>query len=215
MHVRPGALRFAPFRTKLRTRTGPHGTVVTLVDPTRDMGRTSPFFPKDLPSGYVGAGADEPLGFGDSTERWSIRNKELTRMGLFTKKPVLPDYTGMSVEERLKDPAWYSVVSSVPGFHEATLVTNADRGHIINMMMGGLTQVHAGIFTVTPERVAWAYAEKHEISQATRSVESAQLSHKGDMFIVMFGRPEDSWGIYSDDHQSFLQAFQKARGYFG
>ena len=39
-------------------------------------------------------------------------------MGLFSKKPVLPDYTGMPVEERMKDPAWYDTVSRVPGFSD-------------------------------------------------------------------------------------------------
>lgn len=75
-------------------------------------------------------------------------------MGLFSKKPVLPDYKGMPVEERMKDPAWYDVVSRVPGFSDAkTVVINADNGNI--MGFNGLTDVDAGILTITPERVGY------------------------------------------------------------
>lgn len=132
-------------------------------------------------------------------------------MGLFSKKPVLPDYTGMGVEERMKDPAWYDVVSRVPGFNDATLVTNADNGHI--MGIGGLTNVDAGILTITPERVGYAYAGKHEVSQITQGVQKAELRHKDDLFMILFGGPQNSWAFSSNDHKPYLEAFKKARGY--
>ena len=133
-------------------------------------------------------------------------------MGLFTRKPVLPDYTGMSVEERMKDPAWYDVVSRVPGFSNATLVTNADNGHMVNFG-ADLVRVSAGILTITPERVGWAYAGKHEISQSTQPVERAELRHKPGQFFMLFGGPTNSWTILADDHTPYLEAFRKARGY--
>jgi hypothetical protein len=132
-------------------------------------------------------------------------------MGFFTKKPVLPDYTRMSVEERMKDSAWHEVVSRVPGFSDATLVSNADDGSI--MGIGGLTNVGAGILTITPERVGYAHAEKHEIGQITQPVGKAELSHKGDMFIIGFGSDRNFWMFSSDDHAPYLDAFQRARGY--
>ena len=130
-------------------------------------------------------------------------------MGLFSKKPVLPDYSRLSVEERMKDPAWYDVVSRVPGFAHATLVANADNGNI--MGVGGLTDVGAGILTITPERVGYAYAGKHEISQITQPVQKADLRHNGSMFIMMFGSPQNCWTFDSDDHAPYLAAFAKAR----
>ncbi len=77
------------------------------------------------------------------------------------------------------------MVSRVPGFSKATLVTNADNGYI--MGVGGLTNVDAGILTITPERVGYAYAGKHEISQITQPVHKADLRHNDDMFIIMAG----------------------------
>jgi hypothetical protein len=127
-------------------------------------------------------------------------------MGFFAKK--LPDYSGMPVEKRLEHPAWYEVVSRVPGFSNATLVTNADGGRILGI--GGLTKVAAGILTITPERVGYAYAGKHEISQITQPVDKADLRHKGDMFIMVFGSPENSWMFPSDDHSPYLEAFSRA-----
>jgi hypothetical protein len=132
-------------------------------------------------------------------------------MGLFTKKPVLPDYKGMPVEERMKDPAWYDVVSRVPGFSNATLVANADGGHI--MGSGGLTNVDAGILTITPERVGYAYSGKNEISQITQAVERAELRHKNDMFMMRFGNDFNVWAFDSPDHSPYLEGFKKARGY--
>ncbi len=140
-------------------------------------------------------------------------------MGLFTKKPVLPDYTGMSVEERMKDPAWYDVVSRVPGFSNATLVSNADGGTPMNMGIPGVMHVHAGILTITPECVAYAYSGKHEISEVSHRVEKAELSHKksalndGERFIMQFGNQMNTWVINSDDLRPFLEGFKKARGY--
>lgn len=142
-------------------------------------------------------------------------------MGFFTRKPVLPDYRGMSVEERMKDPAWYDVVSRVPGFSNATLMINADGGNLMDMGIAGVTHVDAGILTITPERVAYAYSGKHEVSQVTQPVEKAELSHKksglgnGEMFIMQFGNQMNTWVIYSDDHRPLLEGFQKARGYIG
>lgn len=130
-------------------------------------------------------------------------------MGLFSKKPVLPDYRGMPVEERMKDPAWYDVVSRVPGFDSAALVTNADNGHM--MGIGGLTNVDAGILTITPERVGYAYAGKNEISQITQPVHEADLRHNDDMFVIQFGSPQNSWMFSSDDHSPYLEAFRRAR----
>lgn len=130
-------------------------------------------------------------------------------MGLFSKKPVLPNYSGMPVDDRLKDPAWYDVVSRVPGFSDATLVANADNGHI--MGIGGLTNVGAGILTITPERVGYAHAGEHEISQITQPVEKAELRHNGDLFIIVFGNPQNSWTFQSDNHAPYLEAFAKAR----
>jgi hypothetical protein len=134
-------------------------------------------------------------------------------MGLFSKKPILPDYTRMSVEERMKDSAWYGVVSRVPGFSDATLIANADNGSI--MGIGGLTSVGAGILTITPERVGYAHAEKHEIGQITQPVGKATLSHNGDVFILTFGSDRNFWTFSSDDHGPYLDAFQRARGYIG
>lgn len=134
-------------------------------------------------------------------------------MGLFSKKPTLPNYAGMPVEERLRDPAWYDAVSRVPGFSNATLVANADNGHIMNL--GNLRQVSAGILTITPERVGYAHAGKNEISQITQPVQKAELSHNGDMFIMMFGNPQNCWTIFSNDHEPFLKGFMEARGYIG
>jgi len=127
-------------------------------------------------------------------------------MGLFSKS--LPDYRGVPVDERLKDPAWYDIVSGIPGFHNATLVTNADNGHI--MSMGTLTNVDTGILTITPERVGYAHAGKHEISQITQPVQNADLRHKDDAFIIMFA-PENFWMFVSDDHSPYLEAFRRAR----
>ena len=133
-------------------------------------------------------------------------------MGLFSKKPVLPDYGGMTVEERMKDPAWYDVVSGVPGFSDAkTVVINADNGNI--MGIGGLTNVDAGILTITPERVGYAHSGKHEISQITQPVQKAELRHKDDMFIIMFGSPQNCWSFFTDNHDPYLEGFKKARGY--
>jgi hypothetical protein len=132
-------------------------------------------------------------------------------MGLFTKKPVLPDYKGMPVEERMKDPAWYDVVSGVPGFSNATLVTNADNGHI--MSMGSVTNVDAGILTITPKCVRYAYSGKHEVGHNTQSVERANLRHKNDLFIMMFGNEMNTWMFSSNDHGPFLEGFKRARGY--
>src|SRR4051794_12626091 len=134
-------------------------------------------------------------------------------MGLFSKTPTLPSYAGMPVEERLRDPAWYDAVSRVPGFSNATLVANADNGNI--MGLGGLTQVSEGILTITPERVGYAHAGKREINQITQPVQKAELSHNGDMFIMMFGNPRNCWTLDSDDHKPYLEAFMKARGYIG
>jgi hypothetical protein len=135
----------------------------------------------------------------------------MNTMGLFSRKPVLPDYTGVPAEDRMKDPVWYDVVSRVPGFSNAKLVTNADNGNILGV--GGLTRVDAGILTITPERIGYAYAEKKEIGQITQPVQKADLSHNGDMFIMMFGSPQNSWAFFSDDHKPLLEAFKEARGY--
>lgn len=117
----------------------------------------------------------------------------------------------MSVEERLKDPVWYDVVSRVAGFDAATLVTNADHGHILDF--GGLTDVRVGVLTITPERVGYAYAGKREISQATKPVQSAELSHNGTLFIIAFGNPNYNWSFDSADHAPYLDAFKRARGF--
>ena len=134
-------------------------------------------------------------------------------MGLFSRKPVLPDYVGISLEARMKDPAWYDVVSSVPGFSDATLVTNADGGTLMNFGVSGVLHVEAGILTITPDRVAYAYASKHEIGQVSHRVEKAALSYKGDLFIMQFDNPMNTWMVSSHDHRPFLEAFKKARGY--
>lgn len=130
-------------------------------------------------------------------------------MKLFSNKPALPDYAGMPVDERLKDPAWRHVVARVPGFSDATLVANADNGTIIGA--GGVTHVTAGILTVTPVRVGYAHLEKSEISQITQPVHKAELYHKGDMFIIEFGDPRNSWVFSSRDHATYLEAFARAR----
>lgn len=130
-------------------------------------------------------------------------------MGLFSKKPVLPDYSGMPVKERLEDPAWYDVVSRVPGFSNATLVTNADNGHIMNA--GSLTSVDAGILTITPERVGYAYADKHEISQITQPLHKAEPGNNGDMVVINFGSPMNTWMFSTDDHSPYREAFRRAR----
>jgi len=130
-------------------------------------------------------------------------------MGLFSKRPVLPDYSSMPLDQRLEDPAWYGVVSCVPGFDDATLVANADRGQI--MALGSLRKVGAGILTVTPERVGYAYACTHEISQITQPVHKAELRHDGDTFVMVFGGPQNVWAFESDDHGPYLSAFAQAR----
>jgi hypothetical protein len=130
-------------------------------------------------------------------------------MGLFTKKPVLPDYRGMPVEERMKDPAWYDVVSRVPGFSNATLVTNADNGHIMNA--GSLTTVDAGILTITPERVGYAYSGKNEISQITQPLHKAEPGNNDDLLVIKFGSPMNTWMFPSDDHSPYREAFKRAR----
>jgi hypothetical protein len=136
-------------------------------------------------------------------------------MGLFTRKPVLPDYTGMTVEERMQDPAWYDVVSGVPGFGNATLVANADNGNVMNLGIPGVLHIDAGILTITPECVGYAYSGKPKISQITQPVQKADLSHKGDIFIMMFGNQSNTWTFFSDDHTPFVEGFKQARGYVG
>lgn len=132
-------------------------------------------------------------------------------MGLFSRRPTLPSFIGVSVEDRMQDPTWRDVVSRVPGFSAATLITNADGGGI--MGVGGLTNVGAGILTITPDRVGYAYADKHEISQTTEAVGKPELRHKGDWFIIMFSDPNHFWWIVSPDHAPYLEAFRVARGY--
>jgi hypothetical protein len=131
-------------------------------------------------------------------------------MGLFSRKPVLPDYRNMSVEQRMRDRAWSDVVSGVPGFGNAILVANADNGHIMGLGTG-LTNVTAGILTITSERVGYAYAGTYEISQITQSVHKPELRHKGAMFIIMFNGPQNAWTFMSDDHAPLLRAFATAR----
>jgi hypothetical protein len=136
-------------------------------------------------------------------------NKGVDTVGLFSKKPVLPDYREMPVEERMTDLFGTTWCSRVPGFSNVTLVANADGGHI--MGAGGLTNVEAGILTVTPDRVGYAYSGKHEISQITQPVHKADLRHNGDMFIIMFGSTQNAWSFFSDDHSLYLEAFRRAR----
>lgn len=142
-------------------------------------------------------------------------------MGLFTRKPVLPDYSGMPVEERMKDPAWHDVVSRIPGFSNATLMVNADDGTILDMGISDRMRVDVGIFTVTPVCVGYAYSTGHEIGQVTQPVEKAELSHKksgfsdDERFIMQFGTQMNTWVINTPDLGPYLEGFKKARGYLG